>query len=87
LKAAITLFEGCPLDGYDIFYVNAMRNAGIDAVLTDDIDFIYVPGLRVFTANERALKLAAMYKKVSTRGNGGGDLNPWRRPRIEPLSA
>jgi hypothetical protein len=19
-------------------------------------------------------------------GNGGGDLNPWRRPRIEPLS-
>jgi hypothetical protein len=43
LNAAITLFEGCALDAYDIFYVNAMRTAGIDAVVTDDIDFIHVP--------------------------------------------
>jgi hypothetical protein len=37
LKAAIELFEGCPLDGYDIFYVNAIQNARLDAVVTDDI--------------------------------------------------
>jgi len=67
LKDAIALFEGCPLDGYDIFYVNAMRNAGLDAVVTDDIDFIYVPDLRVFTANDRALKQAALFKKAATR--------------------
>jgi predicted nucleic acid-binding protein len=63
LTKAIALFEGCPLDGYDIFYVNAMRNAGIDAIVTDDVDFIYVPGLHVFTANEKALQLAAMFRK------------------------
>lgn len=67
LKAAIALFEGYPLDGYDVFYVNAMRNAGLDAVVTDDIDFIYVPGLRVFTANDRALKQATMFRKLLTR--------------------
>ena len=67
LKAAIALFEGCPLDGYDIFYVNAMRDAGVDAVVTDDVDFIYVPGLRVFTANGKALQQAEMFKKRLTR--------------------
>jgi len=67
LKAAILLFEGCPLDGYDIFYVNAMRNAGLDAVITDDVDFIYVPGLRVYTANAKALQQAAMFRKSLTR--------------------
>jgi predicted nucleic acid-binding protein len=67
LKAAITLFEGCPLDGYDVFYVNAMRDGLLDAVITDDIDFISVPGLRVFTANDAALRQAAMFKKMSMR--------------------
>lgn len=67
LKAAVELFVNNPLDGYDIFYVNAMQNAGLTAVITDDIDFTRVSGLRVFTANDTALQQAQMFRKVVTR--------------------
>jgi hypothetical protein len=38
---------------------------------------------RLFTG----LQVADVITKSVITGNGGGDLNPWRRPRIEPLSA
>jgi predicted nucleic acid-binding protein len=66
-RAAAELFEGFPLDGYDIFYVNAMRAAKVDAILTDDADYIYVPGLRVFTASDTALRMAGAFKKIVVR--------------------
>jgi len=31
--------------------------------------------------------IAAPTPNINPPGNGGGDLNPWRRPKIEPLSA
>lgn len=67
LAAAINLFENCPLDGYDVFYIHAMRAAGIDCVITDDVDFLYVPGLRIFTANGKALERAEKFRKKHTR--------------------
>lgn len=61
------IFEKCPVDGYDAFFINAMEQAGIDCILTDDADFLHVPNLKVFTANERALREAGLYKKLKTR--------------------
>lgn len=65
LASAIELFEGRPLDGYDIFYVHAMNASSVMAVITDDIDFTHVPNLRVFTANEKAIRQAGFFPKVA----------------------
>lgn len=65
--AAVTLFEQNPLDGYDIFFINAMRAADLTAVITDDVDFTHVSGLRVFTANDTSLRQARMFRKLVAR--------------------
>jgi predicted nucleic acid-binding protein len=65
LAAAVALFQNYPLDGYDIFYVNAMHAANVNAVVTDDIDFTHVPNLHVFTANDKAIRQAAYFTKVA----------------------
>ncbi len=47
----ITLYNQVFLDGYDLFIVHDMHNAGLDHIVTDDIDFISVDSLNVITAN------------------------------------
>jgi hypothetical protein len=47
-----------PVDGFDLFLLEAMTAAGLSQVLTDDGDFCTVPGLQVFTANPRVVAAA-----------------------------
>ena len=65
LAKAVELFEKFPLDGYDIFYIQAMMAARVSSVITHDIDFVHVSGLNVFTANEKALTSASFFPRVS----------------------
>lgn len=65
--AALARFLAQPLDGYDLFMVEAAVKAGVTQVLTDDGDFASVPGLRVFTANRTVIKTAAEQGRLLQR--------------------
>jgi hypothetical protein len=47
--------------------LEAMAKFGIISILTDDVDFVTVPGITVFTANFTALDLATRAKKLLRR--------------------
>ena len=55
------------LDGYDLFMIEAMLKAGITQVITDDGDYVTVPGIQVFTANKNVVNLARVQGKLMTR--------------------
>jgi predicted nucleic acid-binding protein len=55
------------VDGYDYLLLEAMQKAGIAGIITDDVDFVTVPGIFVFTANLTALDLAFTQKKLLYR--------------------
>ena len=65
--AALARFATQLLDGYDLFIVEALSRAGIVQVLTDDGDYCTVPGIQVFTANERVINAAQVQAKLLTR--------------------
>jgi hypothetical protein len=56
--AALVRFATQPVDGFDLFLLEALSSAGLRQVLTDDGDFCTVPGLEVFTANPRVVAAA-----------------------------
>jgi hypothetical protein len=56
--AALLRFATQPVDGYDLFLLEAMAAAGVSQVLTDDGDYCTVSGLEVFTANPRVIASA-----------------------------
>jgi len=64
---ALQLLHHAGLDGYDLFLVGAMRDHGIDQILTDDGDYATVPGITVFTANRTVLQDAYNQRKLVTR--------------------
>jgi hypothetical protein len=66
-EAALARFGTQPVDGYDLFLLEAMSTAGITQVLTDDGDFCTVPGIEVFTANPRVLAAARAAGLLVTR--------------------
>ena len=45
-----------PLDGYDLFLLEAMSENGITNIITDDGDFAAVPGIQLFTANNNVIR-------------------------------
>lgn len=55
------------VDGYDLFILHSMQEAGLDKIITDDGDFATVPGIRVFTANKNVIKAARRQAKLVTR--------------------
>lgn len=55
------------LDGSDLLMVELMRQAGIQQIITDDGDFVTVPGLQVFTANSNVLTQAQTQGKLISR--------------------
>ncbi len=65
--ATLTRFGTQPLDGYDLFLLEALTRAGLSQVLTDDGDFGTVPGVQVFTANGNTLTSAATQNRLMTR--------------------
>ena len=66
-QAALTRVQTQLLDGYDLFLVEAMNQAGIDKIITNDMDFVTVPDIVVFTANSNAIKAARSQGKLVRR--------------------
>ena len=62
-----TLFGQVGLDGYDLIAVEAMRQNGVTHIITDDKDFLTVPGIVVLTANNAAIQAAQAAGKLVTR--------------------
>ena len=67
--AALQRFQTQALDGYDLFILESMYRSGSGQVnvITDDIDYIGVPDIQVFTANPQALEVAERQGKIVTR--------------------
>ena len=67
VSAAVQRFHFEPLDGYDLFLLEAAKAAGISKVITDDGDFSGVPGIQMFTKNQRVLIAAQIQGKLVVR--------------------
>lgn len=66
-NASLTRFRTQPLDGYDLLILEAMAQAGTVKVITDDGDYVTVPGIQVFTANYNVITAARNQGKLLTR--------------------
>ncbi|HEX7331490.1 MAG TPA: hypothetical protein VF290_08315 [Pyrinomonadaceae bacterium] len=67
ISAAVQRFHSEPLDGYDLFLLEAAKAAGISKVITDDGDFSGVPGIQMFTKNQRVIIAAQTQGKLIVR--------------------
>ena len=67
IDAALTRLKTQPVDGYDLFILEAMQANGVVQVITDDGDFATVPGIKVFTSNRNVIKAAKSQHKLLTR--------------------
>lgn len=65
--AALARFEKECVDGYDLFFLEAMSNEKVIQIITDDGDFATVSGIRVFTANQNVITAAQKQGKFVTR--------------------
>jgi gamma-glutamylcyclotransferase (GGCT)/AIG2-like uncharacterized protein YtfP len=65
--AALTRFQTQPVDGYDLFILEAIAKAGVVQVITDDGDFTTVPGIQVFTSNQNVILSAQNQGKILVR--------------------
>ncbi|MEH1907682.1 hypothetical protein [Nostoc sp.] len=66
-NAALTRFQTQLLDGYDLLILEAMDKAGVTQIITDDGDYVTVPGIKVFTANNSAIAAAKTQGKLLVR--------------------
>lgn len=66
-EAALTRFQTQLLDGYDLLIVEAMDKENIAQIITDDGDYVTVPGIKVFTANNGAIAAARNQGKLLVR--------------------
>lgn len=57
-NVALTRLQTHPLDGYDLFILEAISRTGIIQVITDDGDYATVPGIQVFTSNHPVITAA-----------------------------
>ena len=64
---AISRFESQMVDGYDLFILEIMEKENITKVITDDSDYVTVPDIQVFTANQSVLNEARSQCKLITR--------------------
>jgi predicted nucleic acid-binding protein len=55
---ALLNFRNLKVDGYDLFLVQEALTSGNLAVLTNDFDFLSVPTLTVYTANDAGVEAA-----------------------------
>lgn len=65
--AALTRFRTQPIDGYDLFLLEAIAKAGITQIITDDGDFATIPMIQVFTSNHNVIKAAQNQAKLVKR--------------------
>jgi len=66
-NATLSRFQTQLLDGYDLLILEAMDKAGTVKVITDDGDYVTVPGIQVFTANYNVITAARNKGKLLTR--------------------
>ncbi len=66
-NASLTRFQTQLLDGYDLLILEAMDKARIKQIITDDGDYVTVPGIKVFTANGSAIATAKSQGKLLIR--------------------
>jgi predicted nucleic acid-binding protein len=64
---ALHQFSNQCLDGYDLFILESMRQECINKIITDDGDYVTVPGIEVFTANRGAINAATNQGKLIIR--------------------
>jgi len=64
---ALTQFSTQCLDGYDLFILESMKQESVNKIITDDGDYVTVPGIQVFTANPGAITAATNQGKLMTR--------------------
>ena len=67
VDAALTRFSTQCLDCYDLFILESMTKESITKIITDDGDYVTVPGIQVFTANPGALTAARNQGKLISR--------------------
>ncbi len=67
IDTALSRFEKDVLDGYDIFFLEAMTQNKVPQLITDDGGFATVSGIRVFTANQNVITAAQSQGKLLTR--------------------
>ena len=64
------MLQALPLGPFDLFLVHALRLAGLTGIITDDMDFSFVPDLTVFTSNlaviNRARDTGHLYTRFSS---------------------
>jgi hypothetical protein len=66
-SAAFSRFQTQLLDGYDLFILETMRQQTVTQIITDDGDYVTVPGIQVFTANQNVINAAARQGKLLSR--------------------
>jgi predicted nucleic acid-binding protein len=66
-NVALARFQTQLLDGYDLLMLEAMDKAGVTQIITDDGDYVSVPGIKVFTANTGALAAASSQGQLLVR--------------------
>ncbi len=64
VESAVQTFTNYPLGGYDLFFIEALKENQMTGILTDDMDFACYPGIKVFTANNRVVSAARSQKKL-----------------------
>ncbi len=66
-NASLVRFQTQPLDGYDLLILEAMDRGGTVKIITDDGDYVTVPGIQIFTANQNAIAAANNQSKLLVR--------------------
>ncbi|MHC5820511.1 MAG: PIN domain-containing protein [Nostoc sp.] len=67
VDAAVTRFSTQCLDGYDLFILESMKQESLTKIITDDGDYVTVPGIQMFTANPGVIKEARKRGKLISR--------------------
>jgi len=67
VDAALGRFDNECVDGYDLFFLEAMTNEKVIKIITDDGDFATISGIQVFTANKNVIASAQSQGKLITR--------------------
>lgn len=67
--AALGMCGTYPVNGYDLFILEALKRSGLGTlqIITDDGDFVTVPGIVVFTSNRTAIQDAQAQGKLIGR--------------------
>lgn len=66
-NAALTRFQTQAVDGYDLLILEAASRERLTQFITDDMDYVTVPGIQVFTANPTSIQSANNQGKLIVR--------------------